>query len=164
MDSRRFSYPGEVSPKEVGEAAVITGSVLSGGLIGVAITVAAQELAPPWNSAVVTLAPTITAAWSVLIAGAARLLKRRYHSKSWHLDRQRLLEWLDVALPAARQGVSDTSDKVAKKLFAERIARLERLKAVTLTAIPFERPWETEGINSPEAKPEISSAHAVPES
>jgi hypothetical protein len=147
--------------KEIGEGAVLTGSVVSGGVVGVAIASLAKTLPPPWDSTALTLTPTITAAWAVLIAAAARWLKRRYHSRSWHADRDRFIVWINHAIPAAKKGLEDTQAPEAREVFGKRIARLEHLKALALTAIPFERPWETDQVGDQELRLGVQAIQPV---
>jgi hypothetical protein len=150
-------------PKEIGEGAVMTGSVVSGGIVGVAMASLARALPPPWDSTALTITPTITAAWAVLIAAAARWLKRRYHSRSWHADRDRFITWVNNAIPAAQKGFDDTQALEAREVFAERIARLEKLKAFALTAIPFERPWETDQVGDQDRQLSVPTIQPVRE-
>ena len=135
--------PSTQAGREVGETAVVTGSIVSGGVFGVALSSLAKTLRPPWDTTALTLVPTITAAWSILISGTARWLRRNYHSRSWRVDRDRFIAWVEAAIPAAQEGLQQTSTADARVVFEQNIARLETLRALALTSVPYERPWET---------------------
>lgn len=141
--------------KESGDGALVTGSVVSGGMIGAGIAVFAKTLDPPWDTMVLTLAPTFTSAWAVLIATGAKIMKRQFYSRKWHIDRQKFIEWLEEVIPASEKGLEDAKDPNIGDLFEQKILRLEKLRALAMTAVPYERPWETSSVGSSSIEPEF---------
>jgi hypothetical protein len=61
--------------------------------------------------------------------------------KQWEKDRSSVIAYVDGAIPIAKKALCDFDDDKAKAMLLSGIARLERMKALALSAVPAERPW-----------------------
>jgi hypothetical protein len=130
--------------KGADSATVVSSAIASGGLIGAGLAILALQLPANWQAIGLAIVPTLSSACALAVRVCATEIRKRYSRKQWLMDRDNVLKYVDLAIPAAQKALKGIEDSEAKAILEEGIARMQRIKALAISAYPHERPWLSE--------------------
>jgi hypothetical protein len=127
---------------------VVTGSLVSGGAIGVVLPALIAHLPPPWKDIAIQLIPAATSAISGLVYAVSRIAMKYWLPKRFHADREavirkcdeRLIE-LHEAKTKLQKGRSARKEEHLKEI-GQAIELVEHRKVLAQIAEYPERRWE----------------------
>lgn len=125
-------------------AAVVGGAIASGGFVGAGLAILALQLPSHWQPAALAIVPTLASSCAIIVRVLAVELRRRYRERQWRSDRDNVVRYVEKAIPLQRDALDEIEEADACKILENGIARMQRIKALALSAYPPERPWLTE--------------------
>jgi hypothetical protein len=137
-----LQLPGK--PASADSTAVISSAIASGGLVGAGLAILALQLPARWLPAAVAIVPTLSSSCALAVRVVAAEIRRRYSIKLWEKDRAIIVAYVERAIPASAKALIDISDSTARQILEVGMARMQRVRALALSALPHERPWLSE--------------------
>jgi hypothetical protein len=136
--------------KSQDSVAVVGGALASGGLVGAGLAILALQLPDAWRPVAVTIVPSLSSACALGVRVIGSMIRRRYGKKLWAAEKDEIIAYADYSIIHSTKAIEKMEDERATRILLFSIARMQRIKALALSAFPCERPWLSELNNQPE--------------
>lgn len=138
--------------KNQDSAAVVGGALASGGLVGAGLAILALQLPDAWRPVGVTIVPALSSACALGVRVIASMIRRKYGKKLWTAEKEEIIAYADYSITHSKKALQKMEDETATRILLSSIARMQRIKALALSAFPCERPWFSELNNQSELR------------